>query len=1074
MSAAMTRRRKMKRAHRTLATALLVVALLVAYATAAVAGPVWRIDSLSTTTAKQGDSLRYIVQLTNVGDAPTDATSDPWTFTGTIPAGLSSVAVTDLFGLSWDCSSFVPGAPTFTCVDTTDSLPRLGIDSIDTFWVDVTVDASAGEPTSRFSISGGGASLASTADPTLITPDLPAFGIDAFDAQVFADGVGTPLTQAGGHPFAVTTSIDFNTVPNPAPLKTPPWPVEPVKDVVVDLPPGAFGNPSGLSRCSLPELANGVGIGAKPLCPATSQVGTTIVRASREGGAAMFGPIPVYNLVPPPGAPARLGFNVYGTVVTIDANLRSESDYGLTAKVTKISEGLAVTGTELTLWGVPADPVHDSERACPGESAPWESGPFCRSGAPLKAFWRNPTSCTAAGIGLTTTVRADSWFHPGVFDEMLFVSHDPPGYPLIPAEWGPQRGTTGCDKVPFNPEIAVTPGVRAAGQPSGLAVDLSLPQPDDPISIGTSDLRTAVVRLPLHLSASAAQGLQGCSPAQIGLHSTDEPTCPNASKLGSVTITTPALPDPLQGSVYLAGPHDNPFDTLVALYLAAKGSGVTVKQAMRVDLDPLTGAMTTTLDNAPQAPFSNVHLELDGGSLAPLAMPFRCGTYTAHTELTGWNSRPAVPLDNNIDVSKDGAGAACQNGKFTPGFSAGTESPSAGSPSPFHTRLTRGDDDQEIGGLKLNMPAGLAGYISRVALCGEAQANAGTCPDSSKIGDVTVGAGAGPNPLYVRGGRLYITGPYKGAPYGISVVVPAVAGPFDLGNVVVRGSIFVDKHTARLNVVSDPFPTLLQGVTLLVRDVRVAIDRPGFFFNATSCAEKTISGQIESAEGKSVDVSDRYQALECRSLGFRPHMTMRVGGRGHTRRGQTSPFTTVLTMPQRDQANIRSVRVSLPTTINARLNTINDACTRAEFESDLSKCAHAKAGTATAVTPVLPDPLKGNVYFVKNGHPIPDLFVALRGAVAFDLIGRISIPGGKHLATTFDTAPDVPIRSFTLRLLGGPRTASIGAAANLCSARSRRAKAEVDYIGQNGKVLQVRQALKVGGCSKAHRRHRRR
>jgi hypothetical protein len=360
-------------------------------------------------------------------------------------------------------------------------------------------------------------------------------------------------------------------------------------------------------------------------------------------------------------------------------------------------------------------------------------------------------------------------------------------------------------------------------------------------------------------------------------------------------------------------------------------------------------------------------------------------------------------------------------------------------------------------------------------LCGDAQASAGTCPDSSKIGDVTVGAGAGPNPLYVRNGRLYLTGPYKGAPYGMSVVVPAVAGPFDLGNVVVRGSIFVDKHTARLTVVSDSFPTVFQGVTLLVRDVRVAIDRPGFFFNATSCAEKKISGEIDSAEGRSVQVSDRYQAAECRSLGFRPHMRMRVGGRGHTRRGKTSPFTTVLTMPSRHQANIRYVRVSLPTTINARLNTINDACTRAEFESDLAKCAHAKAGTATAVTPVLPDPLRGNVYFVKNGHPIPDLFVALRGAVSFDLIGRISIPGGKHLATTFDAAPDVPIRRFTLRLLGGPSTASIGAATNLCSARGRRPKAQVDYIGHNGKVLQVRQALKVGGCARhSSRRHGRR
>jgi uncharacterized repeat protein (TIGR01451 family) len=1071
----------MNRAHRTLAVAVLSLALLASLvASAAAAGPMWRLDSLATTTAAPGHTLRYIVQVTNVGDASADGTADPLTFTATIPAGLTATAVTPLpFFPGWDCSSFVPGASSFTCVDAGDSIPRLGSDSIQTFWVDVTVDASSGILTSRFTFSGGGALPVSTADPTTISPDLSGFGIDAFDAEAFADAFGTPLTQAGGRPYAMTTSIDFNTVSNEEPLKRTPWPAEPVKDVIVDLPPGLFGDPSGIAQCNLSELANSAGPFAQPLCPPSSQVGTTVVRLPRADPfftfGAILGPAAVYNMVPPPDAPARFGFNVAGTVVTIDVKVRSASDYGLTAEVRYVSE-LAITGTDLTLWGVPADPAHDSERACAGQPAPWESGAFCSSGAPLKAFLRNPTSCTAPGVGLTTTVRADSWWHPGVFDEKSFMSHDPPGFPLVPADWGPPRGMTGCDRVPFNPGLAITPGVRAAGQPSGLSVDLTLPQPDDPVSIGTSDLRTAVVRLPFHLSASSAQGLQGCSPAQIGLHSEDDPTCPDASKLGSVTITTPALPDPLAGSVYLAGPHDNPFDTLVALYLVARGSGVIIKQAMRVDLDPLTGAMTTTLDNAPQAPFSNVHLELDGGPLAPLAMPFTCGTYTAHADLTGWNGRPPVPLDNGIEVSQDGNGAACQDGKFTPGFRAGTESPSAGSTSPFHTRITRSDDDQEIGRLKLEMPSGLAGYISRVALCDDEQASTGLCPAASQIGSVTVGAGAGPNPLYVNGGRLYLTGPYKGAPYGISVVVPAVAGPFDLGNVVVRGSIFVDKHTARLTVVSDPFPTLLQGVTLLVRDVRVAIDRPGFFFNATSCAEKTISGQIDSAEGKTANVSDRYQALECRSLGFRPRMTMRVGGRGHTRRGQTSPFTTVLRMPSRHQANIRFVRVSLPTTINARLNTINDACTRAEFESDLGKCAHAKAGTAKAVTPVLPDPLKGNVYFVKNGHPIPDLFVALRGAVAFDLIGRISIPGGKHLATTFDAAPDVPIRSFTLKLLGGKSTASIGAAANLCSTTSRRAKARVDYIGQNGKVRQVSQALSVAGCAKHHARshhHRR-
>lgn len=340
---------------------------------------------------------------------------------------------------------------------------------------------------------------------------------------------------------------------------------------------------------------------------------------------------------------------------------------------------------------------------------------------------------------------------------------------------------------------------------------------------------------------------------------------------------------------------------------------------------------------------------------------------------------------------------------------------------------------------------------------------------------VATGAGTGSIPFYITNGRAYLTGPYKGAPYGVAIVVPAVAGPFDLGKVTVRSALFVDKHDASVRIVSDPLPRVLQGIPLDVRDVRVDVNKSSFFLNPTSCAVKKITGTITSTEGASANVSDRFQAADCASLGFKPRMVMRVGGRGHTRRGQTSPFSTTLTMPRKDQANLRLVRVTLPRTINARLNTINDACTRTEFESDVKKCAHAVAGSATASTPLLRRSLSGNVYFVKNGHPIPDLFVALRGQVDFDLIGKISIVNNRLLRTTFDAAPDVPIRSFTLRLLGGPRTASIGALSNLCSASSRRAKAQVDYIAQSGKVLQVDQAVTVAGCGgKKGRAHRKR
>jgi hypothetical protein len=379
--------------------------------------------------------------------------------------------------------------------------------------------------------------------------------------------------------------------------------------------------------------------------------------------------------------------------------------------------------------------------------------------------------------------------------------------------------------------------------------------------------------------------------------------------------------------------------------------------------------------------------------------------------------------------------------------------------------------------LTVNMPSGLTGYIANVDLCPEAAANVGGCPVGSKVGDVTVGAGAGPNPFFITNGRAYLTGPYKGAPFGVAIDVPAVAGPFNLGLVTVRSALFVDKHDATVRIVSDPLPQVLQGIPLDTRDVRVNVNRPDFFVNPTSCAVKTIGGIVESVEGTRAAVSSRFQAVECRGLPFKPRLTLRVGGRGHTARNRTTPLTATLTMP-RGGANLRSARVMLPKAINARLTVIQDACTRAEFEADISKCDHARAGTARAVTPLLREPLSGNAYFVKNGHGIPDLFVALRGQIAFDLIGRITIVRNTFLTNTFDSAPDVPVRSFTLKLFGDPKNGSVGAAANLCSAKSRRQKAELDLVGHNGKVRHVKQALQVAGCprSKKHkaRRHGRR
>ena len=383
----------------------------------------------------------------------------------------------------------------------------------------------------------------------------------------------------------------------------------------------------------------------------------------------------------------------------------------------------------MTLWGVPSDPAHDRERACPGFAYPHESGVTCASGAPRKAFLRNPTSCSAPGVGLLTTVAVDSWEHPGIFAGATSRSHLPPGFPYAPSDWGAEQGTQGCEKLPFEPRLTGGPPADAsAGSPTSFSFDLSLPQTSDPDTLATADLKKAVVKLPpgVRVSPASADGLQGCSSAQIALSSSSDPTCPDASRLGSVTIDTPLLAQPLTGAIYLASPFDNPFNSLVAIYLVASGQGATVKLAGHVEMDPATGQITTTIDDNPQAPFTAVHLQFRGGPRAPLSLPDRCGTYTTHADLTSWSGE-TVPADTSFTVNHDANGQPCP-ARFAPRLEAGTASDSAGSSSSFLVRVVRGDLDQELRSLTVDTPTGVTGRIARVALCPPASAAAGRCP----------------------------------------------------------------------------------------------------------------------------------------------------------------------------------------------------------------------------------------------------------------------------------------------------------------------------------------------------------
>jgi hypothetical protein len=1073
-----TRRRWTRRAWLS-TVAIVVCAIAGAGSAPAFADAVWRVDALANPTVAPGATLQYLTQITNVGDTNTDGSA--FTLNVTLPPHVTAESVSlpfvpaFFFPFFWSCtagdgSSPVAGASTIECVSTRIvGAHGSGVGYVPVVTADVDGGA-AGTLTAQFQVSGGGAvNTATTVRPVRVSGTPPGFGAAAFDGQVSADAAGDPLTQAGGHPYEVSTSFDFNTVTDP--IFGPLWPVEAVKDVNVDLPPGLIGNPSVLAQCTAGELANTEGAGgAKPLCAPASQVGTAMLRLNGRGAPNVLGPVPVYNVVPPPNVAAEFGMTASGIIVTFLAKVRSDGDYGLSVDVSDISEGLGIAGTSVTFWGVPSDPSHDSERACPGVGPPSSVNPSCPSGAPRQAFLRNPTSCTPPGVGLPTTIHIDSWAHPGVFDTKTFFSHLPPGYPDVPENWGAQAGPDHCERVPFDPTFKAAPvGSANASSPWGFAFDLSLPQSDDPDSIGQSDLKTAVVTLPegVRVSPSSANGLGACSPAQIGLHSADDPSCPDASKVGSVTLDTPLLAKPLTGAIYLATPNDNPFGTLLSIYLVAKGPGVVIKLPGKIEADANTGQLTATFDDNPQLPFSNLHLEFDSGPHAALVTPPTCGPHTTHATLTSWSGK-TVDIDSTFTIDHGPNGGPCVPPGFSPGFSAGTLNPVAGDDTSFLLRLTRDDADQELGSVTVDMPSGVTGRIANAVLCPEAAARLGACADVSKVGSVTVGAGAGSDPFYIANGRAYLTGPYKGAPFGLSMVVPAVAGPFDLGTVVVRAAVHVERQSARLRVVSDPIPHILDGIPLDVRDVRVSIDRPHFIVNPTSCAEKHVYGTISSLAGAIAHGSTRFQVGECSDLSLAPTLTLTVGGRHHTGANASTPLTTTLRQTP-GQSNLRSVAVTLPSTLNARLAVLNRACTLAAFEA--GRCGRAaRVGSAVALTPLLRDPLKGSAFFVKNPKRVlPDLMVALRGQVAVDLVGKVGVnPATNQLTTRFDTIPDVAISRFTLRLVAGAN-GPLGTTTSLCSTRAQRATASIGFRGQNGKALSVRQRLRILGCPRRGR-----
>jgi len=1111
-----------------------VVAMLTTLAGASPAlaeSPWWHVTSNSRpTNLPPGGKGTIAVIAENLGDANVTGSTSPVQITAALPPTLKAVAIAGAIPAGNSQTPLPCSLVSLTCT-LAGTLPPYGQVEVRIAVVvqgfssgeETVASVSGGEGSSctgvgvgtgnfkdifcRESAVGGGFEAASTGPipgasikrPVTVSGEPTLFGVEDYELANEEEG-GAPATQAGSHPFQQTTTLNLKQTAdaNPPPSeekggKPEVNPAAPVKDLNIKWPPGLIGNPTTFPRCSLGQFLTRVE-GIENACSPQTAVGVAAVSVFEPALVGMLTlTVPLFNLEPAVGEPARFGFFVIegNAPVIIDTSVRTGGDYGVTVSIHNVTQTAAFLSSEVTVWGVPGDRRHDNARGwgCLAAARGAEFHAPCNASeaAHPTPFLSLPTSCTGP---LQSTVEGDSWLQKGS---------------IVPLASAPMPSLAGCNRLPFSASIMVAPDGQAGSTPTGLTVDVHVPQDQslNPKGLTGSDVKDITATLPegVTLNPAAADGLQACSESQIGylrgesapprsLHfspNLPSPFCPDAAKVGTVKIKTPLLPNPLEGAVYLASPQnfgaplqENPFESLIAMYIVATdpASGTLVKIPGRVSLNQTTGQIVSTFENNPQLPFEDAELHFFGGDRAPLATPAPCGTYTTNAVFSPWSGNPPITSQSSFDIISGTHGAACPSPQpFAPSLAAGMTNIQAGAFSPNTTSISREDGNQDIQAVTLQMPPGLSGLLSSVKLCGEEQANAGTCGPESLIGHTVVSVGLGADPFSVTGGQVFITGPYKGGPFGLSIVNPAKAGPFDLGKVVVRAKIEVDRHTAQITVTTDSsgsyaIPHILDGIPLQIKRVNVTIDRPGFTFNGTSCNPMAITGNIGSVDGASAPVSVPFQIANCATLKFTPKIS--VSTAAHSSKAAGASLFFKITYPSGaigTQSWFNEAKFDIPKQLPARLTTIQKACLASVFEANPAACpVGSLIGQAVVHTQVLPVPLEGPVYFVSYGSAkFPDAVLVLQGdGVTVDLRGETFIRKGVTSAT-FRNTPDVPFESIEVTVPGGPFSEF---AANLpASAKgsfcAQKLAIPTLFKAQNG--LEIHRSTRIGvtGCPKA-------
>jgi hypothetical protein len=1096
--------------------------------------PAWSIESVAVpsdfSTRENGECKAhprpaicdsYVVSATNVGAEPTRA-AGTIVLSDELPAGVTVRNVSlrlETEGLEGadDGSSCTTIASSVHCSVEPGSLFKQAVmpDQTLKLYVSVTVDepATPSDLLNKATVSGpGGLSAASVSRTNTLERGHPTFGPGLVSAALLGES-GVPVPRAGAHPYAFDTTIDptsmFRETPEAQEFSTS---VEDIRDVIVDLPPGMAGSGVSAPQCTLARLSSH-GPEEKPEenrqgksgCPADTIVGHLHTYPSSNVSANSS----IYNLLPERGDAAELGFidATGGTHVLHIGLAPTPSGYVLRTTSREIPQ-LGLTEILANVFGDPAARTRAAERLKAGKGYQYEPQP---TDTPT---FTNPENCT--GEPLITTVHIDSWQTPGSYNPDHTPNFNDPHWVAATTESSPP--VTGCEALAglFKPSLTAQPSVGTADSPTGLDVNLQVPQSTGPETLGTPPVKETVVTLPegMTVDPSSANGLEACTETQIGWQgksavpsgeyenfNTSPPACPDSSKIGGVELETPALPSeackvatvplqecpaqnerektPIRGSVYVAQPYANPFGSLLAIYIVVDDprTGVVVKIPAKVEADPNTGRLTTIVPDTPQFPFSELRTHFYGGDTAALRTPAICGSYTVGSTITPWSapqSGPPATPSGSFEVNQGAGGRPCGVPGFAPFFGAGMTGNRAGGFGAFSTRLSRGDGEQVFGGLSVRTPAGLSGVLAGIPLCGEPAASDGQCGEGSLIGEATEAIGAGPQPYWVYGAKVYLTGPYNGGSFGLSIVNPTTAGPYTLtGNAgpnkeVVRASIRIDPVTAQVSVVSDPFPTILQGIPFDVRTINVTVNRPGFLFNPTNCDPMSVTGTIASTTGTSIPVSSRFQAAGCSSLAFKPKFT--VSTTGKTSRQKGASLHTLLVYPKApfgSQANIAKVKVDLPKQLPANNRALQKACRHQVFEENPASCPNeSRVGTATATTPLLPVPLTGPAYYVSyGGAKFPELVTVLQGyGVTVDLHGETFIDEHtKITSSTFKSVPDVPVSTFELNLPQGKYSA-LAAPTPLCG---KKLTMPTLFVAQDGATIKQATKIAVSNCPKA-------